>query len=92
MDFLGTAVNASIVTLLLPFYLLFSAVVSLLPDATFGSEVTSSLTTVMYWVWKVNGFFPVGTLVTVVGLTLAFDVASLVVRGFFWVVRTVRGG
>jgi len=92
MDLIGTAISASIVTMLLPLYLLFNAAVSLLPDATMNASIEAAITTIMYWTWKANGFFPVATLVTVVGLSLAFDAASLVVRGFFWVIRTVRGG
>jgi len=92
MDFIGTAINVSIVTMLLPLYLLFNSIVSALPDATINPSIQAALEQIMYWAWKADTFFPVQTLVTVVGLSLAFDAASLLVRGVFWIIRTVRGG
>jgi len=92
LDFLGTAVNVSIVTMLYPLYVIFLGLVGLLPEATLPADAAAAVETVVYYAWKMNHFIPVATMVQILILEAIVDAYIIVARGSFWLIRTVRGG
>lgn len=56
----------------------FGFFVALLPTGTLPSGVTTSFSSLVGYMNIVNGFFPIDTLITLMGLTLAVQAAVMI--------------
>lgn len=65
--------------------------VSLLPTVDFPSEISGALATVWGYVNEFSFIFPVGTLLTILGLAMAFHVAVMLWNLIHMVGGYIRG-
>jgi len=92
LDAIGSFVNISIVTMLIPLLYIFQRVIDVLPDATLPANAAAAVETVVYYAWKMNHIIPVATMVQILILEAIVDAYIIIARGAFWLIRTVRGG
>lgn len=68
-----------------------SKVASFLPAGSLPENVSSSLDYVVGWLHAFEGFFPVQTLITLIGYMIVVEL-SIVLWGFIkWLINVLRG-
>jgi hypothetical protein len=72
--------------------ILVSNLIALLPTSSgFTSGFNTSLTQFFGYAYSFNDIFPIDTLITVLGLTVAFQAGVLLFKMFNWVLGKIRG-
>lgn len=82
-----------IVTLLLTivYYFIYgiTAVFRLTPVVTLPTNITSAVTTASGYISGINDFFPVSTIVTILGIFLSYELAYFTMKLVNWVIRKI---
>lgn len=65
-------------------------IVGLLPVIAFPTQITSAFLTIWGYVNLFSMVIPVGTLVTIIGLSLTYEVTKLLWKLVHWIMRRVR--
>lgn len=74
------------------FYGIFSFMIGALPDGkTLSPEIAMSVTTIFGYVRNLDFLIPISTLVTLLGLALAFQFGVFTYRNVGKILRMVRG-
>jgi len=66
-------------------------ILGLFPVASVDSTVTSGVTSFVNYVYQFNGFFPVDTAITLIGLTVSFWILVFAFDFLKWVIHLIRG-
>lgn len=66
-------------------YNAYSFAISLLPTGTISASITTSLTTLVSYMYKFNAVLPIDTLFSVLASLVVFEIAVLVFRLIVWV-------
>lgn len=84
-----------IVTLLLTivYYFIYgiTAVFRLAPIVSLPASVTSAVTTASGYISSLNDFLPIGTLITILGIFLAYELSYFTMKLINWVIRKIPG-
>jgi hypothetical protein len=69
------------------------AISFLYPDFTgLPSQLTDSITATSGYINAFSFLFPFANMMVALGIVLVFEVAVLVMKFVFWLIRTIRGG
>jgi len=84
-----------IVTLLLTiiYYFIYgiTAIFRLTPEVALPGDITSAITTASGYISSLADFLPIGTLITILGLFLAYEFAYFSMKLINWVIRKIPG-
>jgi len=84
-----------IVTLLLTivYYFIYgiTAIFRLTPNVSLPTNVTSAVATASGYISSLSDFLPIGTLVTILGIFLAYEFAYFSMKLINWVIRKIPG-
>jgi len=70
---------------------LFSFLIGFLPIGSIPSGITDALTYIVGVMNTFNYFFPIGTLFSVLAITLAFELGVFLYHFAMWIYRLLRG-
>jgi len=80
------------VPILALFHLFLEALIALLPNSTgFSAAFQTDLTNLFHSAYAWNGIFPIDTLLQVLGLMVAFELAVFGYKLVRWIISVVRG-
>lgn len=76
------------------------SVINILPEQIGNISVNNFSSNIDFWLNYfentfnfIDSFFPIGFIFTLLGLIISAEIFhSFIVRGIFWIIRTVRGG
>lgn len=76
-------------------YLLYGAIylltspLRLLGDATLPTEMSDSLTQASHFISNIDFIFPIGILITIVGVVIGIEVSIAIYKVIMWVIRKI---
>lgn len=77
-----------------------NSIINILPDQIGGISVNTFSSNIDFWINYlgntfnfIDSFFPIGFIFALLGVVISAEIFhSFIVRGIFWIIRTVRGG
>lgn len=77
-----------------------NSIINILPEQIGGLSVNTFSSNIDFWINYlgntfnfIDSFFSIGFIFTLFGLVISAEIFhSFIVRGIFWIIRTIRGG
>jgi hypothetical protein len=82
-------ITDGIITLLYGAVLILTSPLRLLNDVSLSSSFNSSITTAGKYFHSLNEILPISTMIEILGISLAFELAYLTYKGIMWVIKKI---
>jgi hypothetical protein len=82
-------ITSFIITLLYYAINLLLSPISLLGDVVLNTNFTTTLTTAGGYLSSLNNFLPVDTMITILGISLTFELAYITYKVIMWVIKKI---
>ena len=82
-------ITSAILNMLYVFIYIITSPIRLFSDVTLNSNFTSSISTASGYLHSLNVLLPIDTVITILGVSLVFELVYLTFKAIMWVIKKV---